>query len=356
MRDVREALKARVLALIDRLADGSHDDEARDALLRDLGDYQREHVPAYARLWRARGEMPALPTDVFRHVRVAAHPESEDQRVFLTSGTTSGARGRHAFRDLSLYDRAAEAAARHALFPDLGSERIRLCVLAPHPDEAPESSLSYMLGRFEAWFGRETHWAWREGRLEVDVLVEALDAAVRAGEPIALLGTSFAFVHAEDALGEQRFALPAKSRLMQTGGYKGRSREVEPAVLRAALSERYGLDDAWIVAEYGMTELSSQMYETPLRAAALGFPIPPRRLWVPGWMRTTVVDPSTLEAVPEGEMGVLRIDDPANLDSVSAIQTSDLAIAHGREIELVGRARGATLRGCSLAVEEALGS
>src|SRR5690606_16426473 len=112
-----------------------------------------------------------------------------------------------------------------------------------HPDEAPESSLSYMLGRFEDWVGSETRWAWREGRLELDVLVEALNAAIRAGEPIAVLGTSFAFVHAEDALGEVRFALPAGSRLMQTGGYKGRSREVEPDALRAALAARYGLDD-----------------------------------------------------------------------------------------------------------------
>ena len=353
---MRETLKERVLALIDRLADGSRDDDARDALLRDLGEYQREHVAPYAKLRKARGDSPALPTDVFRYARIAVHPESEDRRVFLTSGTTSGARGRHAFRDLSLYDRAAEAAARYALFPDLASERMRLCILAPHPDEAPESSLSYMLGRFEDWVGSETRWAWREGRLELDVLVEALNAAIRAGEPIAVLGTSFAFVHAEDALGEVRFALPAGSRLMQTGGYKGRSREVEPDALRAALAARYGLDDACIVAEYGMTELSSQMYETPLRAAALGSPIPPRRLWVPGWVRATVVDPLTLSPLAEGEAGVLRIDDPANLDSVSAIQTSDLAIAHGGEIELLGRAPGATPRGCSFAVEEALRS
>jgi acyl-CoA synthetase (AMP-forming)/AMP-acid ligase II len=351
---MRDALATRIAALIDRLRDGGADEAARDALLAEVAQLQRERVAPYARLWRARGALPAMPTDVFRHARVAAHPESEDVRVFLTSGTTSGARGRHAFRQLALYDRAAEAAARYALFPDVA--RMRLVMLAPHPDEAPSSSLSYMLGRFEAWFGSGTCWAWREGALALEALIEALREAEQAGEPVAILGTSFALVHAEDALGEVRFALPAKSRLMQTGGYKGRSREVAPEALRAALSLRYGLDDAWIVAEYGMTELSSQMYEAPLRAAALGAPIPARRLWIPGWVRASVVDPSTLAPVPEGSVGVLRLDDLANLDSVCAIQTSDLAIARGDRIELLGRAPGATPRGCSLAVEEALGS
>jgi hypothetical protein len=76
---------------------------------------------------------------------------------------------------------------------------------------------------------------------------------------------------------------------------------------------------------------------------------------VPGWVRVSAVDPGTLAPVPDGEVGVLRIDDLANLDSVCAIQTSDLAIVRGGGVELLGRAPGATPRGCSLAVEEALG-
>ncbi|HJL19690.1 MAG TPA: acyl-protein synthetase [Sandaracinaceae bacterium LLY-WYZ-13_1] len=343
----REELRERVLALIDRLADGRRDDAARDRLLADLAHFQRTRVEVVRKLGGG-----AVPTDVFRHARVAGHPPDRDVRVFLTSGTTHGARGRHCLRDLSLYDRAARAAARYALFPDV--ERVRLVLLAPHPAEAPRSSLSYMLGRFEDWFGREASWVWVDGRLDATALTRALREAEAAGLPVALLGTSFAFVHAEDALGDARFALPAGSRLMQTGGFKGRSREVAADALRAALAARYGLDEAWIVAEYGMTELSSQMYENTLRAAVAGAPPPPRRLWVPGWVRATVVDPETLRPRRDGEVGILRIDDPANLDTACALQTSDLAIAHGAAIELLGRAPGATPRGCSLAVEEAL--
>jgi hypothetical protein len=314
--------------------------------LRDLAEHQRAHIEPYRRLCARRGPDAALPTDVFRFARIAAHEPRADVRVFLTSGTTSGARGAHPMRDLSLYELAAKTAARYALFPDL--ERLRLIVLAPHPDEAPESSLSYMLGLFEGTFASHTDWIWRGGKLEIDRLRAALENAERSREPVALLGTSFAFVHAEDAL-DRRYTLAEGSRIMQTGGYKGRSREVEPAALRAALASRYAVPEARIVAEYGMTELSSQLYESTLSHRGSQ-----RLLWFPGWMRATAMHPETLEPLPHGELGVLRLDDAATLDGVSAIQTSDLARTHADGVELVGRAPGAVARGCSLAVEEAL--
>ncbi|HJL00465.1 MAG TPA: acyl-protein synthetase [Polyangiaceae bacterium LLY-WYZ-15_(1-7)] len=351
LEEARAALRDRALALVARLGDGARDDAARDALLADLAAFQARHVAPYGNLVRARGAGAALPTDVFRHARVAAHPPSADLRVFRTSGTTHGARGAHAFRDLALYDAAARAWAKHMLFPDV--ERLDLVVLAPHEDETPDSSLGYMLARFAEWFGRRTRWVWREGGLDLDALREATRNATG---PVALLGTSFAFVHADDGLGDARVELPAGSRVMQTGGFKGRSRELEPAAMRAMLTRRWGVPESHVVAEYGMTELSSQAYETPLRDAALGRPIGARRLLFPGWVRATPVDPATL--APTAGEGILRIDDAANLDSVAALQTAD----RSRRVEVdgdagfvvLGRAPGAVPRGCSLAVEEAL--
>ncbi len=368
----RAALVANVAELIARLSDGSRDDAARDRLLERVLDWQRARVEPYGRIvssWEAEAgpselsllRAPAVPTDVFRFARVAAHSAELDVRMFRTSGTTAQGRGEHCLRDLSLYEKAAEAAARHALFPDLGRDgAMALCVLGPRDGVARDSSLSFMLDRFDRWFGRgQSIFAWRgdarSGELDVEALVTALARAQQSGEPLALLGTSFAFVHADDALGIKRFSLPTGSRLMQTGGFKGRSREVEPVAMRAMLRARYGLSDAQIVAEYGMTELSSQMYETTLRDALRGGEIGPRRLWVPGWMRATPVDPETLAGVPEGEVGILRIDDLANLDTASAIQTSDRARRVGDGIEVLGRAPGATPRGCSIAVDAALG-
>jgi hypothetical protein len=298
---------------------------------------------------------PALPTDVFRFARVAAHPETEDVKVFRTSGTTDSRRGSHHLRDLSLYDRAARAAARFALFPD--EERMQLVVLAPSAAEQPDSSLSYMLGRFAEWFGRGPSIHVVTGSaLDAELLARTLVEAERSQSRLALLGTTFAFVHAEDALGGQRFALPAGSRIMQTGGLKGRVRSVEPEAMLRSLSARYGVDERMVIQEYGMTELCSQLYESTLRDAVLGLPSGRRRLLCPGWVRVSAVDAETLAPVANGAEGLLRVDDLANLEGgVCAIQTSDRARVVGNGVELLGRAEGATPRGCSRAIDLALG-
>jgi len=355
----RLELAARIALFIERCADGSRADAVRDLLLDELLERQASSVHAYRvflaseRRRPAEFLLPALPTDAFRFARVAAHAPALERRVFRTSGTTSGARGEHSFADLSLYDRAAQAAARYALFAD--RPKLRLIVLAPDEQELGDSSLSYMLSRLVEWFGdRHSTYVWRRGQLQLERLRQELQDAQVRGEPVALLGTSFAFVHAEDGL-QERFALPPGSRIMQTGGFKGRSRSVEPAALIELLCRRYGVAESYVVQEYGMTELSSQCYELTLRAALLGMQPGPRRFWVPGWVRVRAIDPSTLAPVAPGAVGLLRIDDLANTGSVCAIQTGDLARVDATGLTLLGRASDAVARGCSVAVDAWLG-
>lgn len=101
-----------------------------------------------------------------------------------------------------------------------------------------------------------------------------------------------------------------------------------------------------------MTELSSQLYG---RSLITGFEETPERLWAPPWMRITAVDPVTLMPVPEGEVGILRVDDLANLDSCMSIQTADFGrVFADASVVLLGRDPTSTPRGCSLAIEEAL--
>ncbi len=367
MSDPRPALHTRVRALIEQLACGARDDAARDALLLALARYQTRTVLPYGRYAGARlsarrldldaltdvAQIPALPSDAFRYARISSRAQSEDVRVFQSSGTTQEARSHHPFQDFSLYDAAAQAAARYALFPD--RERMALLILAPHERELPDSSLSYMLARFLEWFGDDasTH-VWPLEGAELERLVARLVRAKQAGTPVALLGTSFAFVHALDRLGERRFALPLASRIMQTGGFKGRTRELAPAAMRAQLSATFGVPDDFIATEYGMTELSSQLYDLGLRSALCGEAPRARRLWAPGWLRVSVVDPDTLLPLPHGQEGLVRIDDCANLDSIAFIQTADLGISHADGLELRGRASSAVERGCSLTADDLL--
>lgn len=349
---LRLSFKRRIVELILACERGETvPEQTRDALIEDLAAWQAEQNPAYAKLRRRGPFPPALPTEVFRRMRVATHPAHEDLRVFVSSGTTSTDRSTHAFADLSLYDLAARVAAKRMLFVD--ARPMKLVVLAPDERRAPQSSLSYMLSRFSEWFGSTAIWVWHDNALDLELLRDTLRRASQREEPVGLLGTSFAFVHAEDGLGTSRFELPAGSLLMQTGGYKGRSRQVEPATLRASMAKRYGLPEHRVVAEYGMTEMSSQLYETTIREPDREAS---RRLWAPPWVRATPVHPDTLQPVDGDALGILRIDDCANLDSVCCIQTADLARRKENGIVVEGRAPGALARGCSLAADVVLGS
>jgi hypothetical protein len=118
------------------------------------------------------------------------------------------------------------------------------------------------------------------------------------------------------------------------------------------LRDRLGLSELYCVAEYGMTEMCSQFYDNVLRERSLGRSPGYRYKVVPPWVRTQVVDAETLELLPEGRVGVLRHFDLANFDSVMAIQTDDLGVAGAGGFEILGRAAGAELRGCSIAMDQ----
>ena len=330
-----------------------------EALAVEIARFQVRHVPAVRRLAGARGlteagiedaaGIPAVPAEVFRFARVAAHPASEDVAVFRTSGTTSGARGEHAFRTLATYDAGAFAWGARWLF----EERSDLAVisLTPPPEEAVDSSLVHMIALFARAQEGPVSWHLGGGALDVAGVERACRAAREAGREVLLFGTSFAFVHLMDGAGGADLRLPEGSRAMLTGGFKGRSREVPAGELRAAISRAFAIGDEAVVGEYGMTELSSQLYEgtlvcTPARHDVYA---------APPWVRVTAVDPETLAPVGEGEIGIARIVDLANVDSAVAIQTADRVRVTEEGVELLGRLPGATPRGCSLAVEEVLG-
>lgn len=314
---------------------------ARNAVLARVADAALD-----GREVREIDEIPAVPTDVFKHARVACFAPERAVRTFRTSGTTQEVRGEHHFEDLSLYESAAESAARRWLLP---RSAYRFVLLASDEGEAPDSSLSFMLARFaERWGdGRDAFFIAR-GTLDAEGAWRAIDEARSGGAPVALLGAAYGFVHLVDAMGARAVSLPEGSVVMPTGGFKGRSREVAPDAFHAMLQARFGVSRAQIVGEYGMTELSSQAYEAHAEGCA------PGEFRAPPWMRVTAVDPVSLERVADGEIGLIRVVDLANVGSSLAIQTSDLGRVTARGFEVLGRAPGATPRGCSRALDAAL--
>jgi hypothetical protein len=162
---------------------------------------------------------------------------------------------------------------------------------------------------------------------------------------------------------------------METGGFKGRSRTVSREDLYGGLENLFGVPRAFIVNEYGMTELLSQFYEPVLAGGGGWSPTASgegrTEIWTeeqepsggrlserfhrgPPWVRTRVLHPLTLEPVPAGETGVLAHLDLANLGSVAAVLTEDIGCLVPGGFRLQGRSPGAEPRGCSLAMEDFL--
>jgi len=329
--------------------------------------FQREHSPGFARLCASRtrpiesvDDIPGVPCDAFRLARVTLHPEAEDRLRFYTSGTTSGARGMHAMRVTETYHELALHFGRAAL---LSNERAHHVVaLAPLLDEPPTSSLGHMMAMFMVDFERRgpfdvrtpERWLINDQGVDREGLERAGARARERGETLLVLATSFALVGLLDALEGRELLLPASSVVMQTGGFKGKTREIEPAELRASVARTFGIAPAQIVSEYGMTELTSQLYEATVPGSALQAELPgePGVYREPPWLRVVPVDPATLEPVASGEVGIARIVDLGNIDSAVAIQTQDRVRRVDGGLVLLGRAAGAPPRGCSLAIEE----
>lgn len=353
-----DELHARVLGFALR-GEGSFDD-----LALAIARHQADACAGHSRLLDARGgrlasldDVPAVPVEAFRMGRVAVHSPSDDVARFDTSGTTGADTGSHHFRTLGTYRALALALGRAHLLGE--SPRGTVVALAPPPPTPQRSSLGYMMaalveeldGRglgddpFEV--GAPERWLHRPP-ISLDGFERAVDVSRSRGEPLVVLATAFACADLLERSPGRRASLPPGSVVMLTGGFKGRAREIPEPALRAAVAERLG---AVVVGEYGMTELSSQLWESPGGCGS-----PAIRYVPPPWLRVAAVDHETLAPLPVGKRGLACFTDLANVDSALRVLTHDEIVVHPEGVELVGRARGAPPRGCSLAVEAWLGS
>jgi len=370
----REALDGDLLAWIGE-ARWQHDDDRFGALALRLFAHQFECCAPYARFARGRGltpesvedwrEIPAVPTGGFKELALRGFPRARTIKTFRTSGTSGQKAGELHLDTLALYEASLLSSLATLLLPGhlAGSDAsasIRIRVLAPSAAEAPHSSLSHMFEVLLERFGSPASgFDVLGGQLQSEALLGHLEAAETDGEPVLLCGTAFAFVHLLEDLEARGRALrcPTGSSIMDTGGFKGRSREMPREELYAALTRRLGVPASHIVNQYGMTELGSQFYDS-VRVDPGG----PRRKLGPPWARVRFLDPESDREVRPGEAGMVVIHDLANTGSVSAIQTADLGRAildpGGAPIgfEILGRHPGAEARGCSIAADEMLTS
>jgi hypothetical protein len=341
-------------------------DQRFNTLALDLFSRQFALNSAYRRFCETRGvtpgliahwsRIPAVPAAAFKELEMTCLPPGQRTAAFHSSGTTSQQPSRHFHspESLELYRASLQPWFDRHVFSHRQKNSTAPLFLTPRPTLAPHSSLVHMFECLRVARGAEEDsflgelspdGAWS---LNVERVASVLCRAAAAQEPVALLGTAFNFVHLLDGLTERglSLALPTGSRVMETGGYKGRSREMSKEELHTLIEQHLSVPRSGIICEYGMSEISSQAYDgiagkASSTTAARAFQFPP-------WCRVQLVSPETTREVAEGETGLVRLFDLANAWSVMAVQTEDLAIRRGDGFELKGRAVAAEPRGCSL--------
>jgi len=295
--------------------------------------------------WR---EIPALPVSAFKVQGVHTFSRDRATVVFQTSGTTLGEkRGLHYFETLAYYDAVIRTAFKKVVLPD--RERMAVASLIPDRSEAPKSSLSYMAGKAADFFASgKPLTAVSRDVFHFDLLADFLRARERDAEPYLLMATTFALSHFLRHLADTdiRFKAPPGSRIMETGGSKGRKKEVSRPWLLTEAQTRLGAHSR-VINEYGMTELTSQFYDASPRDGLIKGSVKA----VPPWTRVIVIDPVTGREAARGQKGLLRIFDLANQGSVMAIQTEDEGRLAPGGFHILGRRKGADARGCSLVFE-----
>nr|WP_315226003.1 long-chain fatty acid--CoA ligase [uncultured Limnohabitans sp.] len=350
------ALVSELLAFIAR---PTVSDDDFNALALKLFAHQFAHNRPFQKFCQGRGktprvvkrwqDIPAVPINAFKDLTLSCVPPETCARTFMTSGTTRGdVKGRHFHPTMSVYDASMLSNfAQHVMPSDA---KLRMGILFPNEVLMPNSSLAHYLALAIENFGTpDSAYYIDENGLRTDALCEALQHAQDAGEPFALLGASYSFVHLMDALQArgQTFQLPAGSRLLDTGGFKGQSREVPMDAFYEQLSTTFGVSREQCLNMYGMTELSTQFYDAGNRTV-------PSVKRGPHWIRSRLVDPLTGQDVAVGERGILAHTDLANFNSVVTILTEDVGQASADGFVLLGRAQGAQAKGCSMAVDNFL--
>jgi hypothetical protein len=327
--------------LLSKLAEAGQEDF--EALALRVFRYQAVNNAVYARFLELLGrvperigavsEIPFLPVSLFKNYPIqtgAWVPQTE----FTSSTTTSQIPSRHLVRDADFYlENTRRGFAKHFGDPS------EWCVLALLPSylERTGSSLVAMAD----YFIRLSRYPQSGFFLNnYDDLRDAMEGCRATGARTLLLGVSFALLDFAERCPMNLSGVT----IMETGGMKGRRKEVTRQELHSILAGAFGVGG--IYSEYGMTELFSQAYSSPSAGSTAVF-VPADTMRAVAW---ELYDPFCPAVI--GRTGTLGFVDLANLDTCSFIATEDVGRVHADgTFEVLGRLDAAEFRGCNLMVE-----
>ena len=305
--------------------------------------FQARYNPVYGSYIRFLGKkpeevtslqkIPFLPVSLFKKHAVVTGGEQASAHVFESSGTTGTETSRHFVSDLPLYEMLSAGIFEECYGP---LEDYHILALLPSYLERNNSSLVYMVQHFMTRSASPFSGFYLD---DFESLNKALSATLAAndGKKTLLIGVTFALLDWAETFPQ---ALRGSGRLavMETGGMKGRRKEMLRKEVHSLLRERLGLPS--IHSEYGMTELLSQAYSV---GEGIFRPSAGMRVLI-----RDITDPLTIRR--DGQTGGVNVVDLGNLDSCSFIETSDLGrLDEGAgTFEIMGRLDNSDIRGCNL--------
>lgn len=273
-------------------------------------------------------EIPFLPIEFFKNRKVIASLD-EVQETFTSSGTTGTTTSKHFVTDIEFYNQSYLKGFAH-FYGDI-QEYVVLALL-PNYLERKGSSLVFMVDDLIKKTNNPESGFYLNNLSELAQKLEELD---QKGQKVLLMGVSFALL---DLIESKQFNLQ-NTTVMETGGMKGRRKELIREELHQILQKGFGVDQ--IHSEYGMTELLSQGYS---KGNGI-FETPP-------WMKILTRDTEDALTIQQiGKTGGINVIDLANYNSCSFIATQDLGKVHqNNTFEIIGRFDNSDIRGCNLMV------
>ncbi|MCK5028050.1 MAG: acyltransferase [Bacteroidales bacterium] len=316
-----------------------NDDQFTDLALK-LFNYQAENNPVYKEYLFHLGtniseidtlnKIPYLPIEFFKtHKLITGH--EEPVKTFFSSGTSGMQRSSHFITDIALYERSFLTA-----FENQYGKPENYCVLALLPGylENESSSLVYMVDDLIKKSNHSKSGFYLNNLAE---LIQTLEFCKKQRQKVILLGVSYALMDLADKI---PFSIP-DTIIIETGGMKGKRKELTKKELHQYLSQKFGVET--IHSEYGMTELLSQAYS-----------VGGGKFHCPPWMKILIRDTyDPFSFLEKGKSGGINIIDLANINSCSFIETQDLGkVNSDNSFEVLGRFDHSDIRGCNLLVAE----
>ncbi|WP_430929206.1 acyl transferase [Polaribacter marinivivus] len=273
-------------------------------------------------------DIPFLPIQFFKQRKIVSSLDEVDE-IFTSSGTTGSITSKHYVTDINLY-KESYLKGFHHFYGDI--EEYTVLALLPNYLERKGSSLVYMVDDLIRKSKQEQSGFYLNN---LEELAKKLTQLNHQHMKVLLIGVSFALL---DLIEKHQFKL-TNTIIMETGGMKGRRKELIRNELHQLLSIGFGVEK--IHSEYGMTELLSQAYS---KGNGI-FETPP-------WMKILTRDTEdALTIQPTGNTGGINVIDLANYNSCSFIATQDLGKTHhNNTFEIIGRFDNSDIRGCNLMV------